>query len=255
MIGGLRVFESCPPREALTLNILIDYDNLRPLQKSRGLLYVVELILASVGGIFLEETRRVRVRVYGGWDEAGRPTTRAQTVSAEIQRDFPICRGLEWSGKRILTTIAAEMAQSLECDPKLALLDTYRPFYRAREVNCKDPVGVGGCAEEPCLMMPVFSYFQTLRCPNSACIIAFDDLFTQPTQKMIDTMILSDLVHLTLKKESKIVIVGSDDDLWPGIRLGLHLGATIAHVHTRAGRTTPKVYVPFQLERYSQFSI
>jgi hypothetical protein len=65
------------------------------------------------------------------------------------------------------------------------------------------------------------------------------DLLSRPEQKMVDTLLVTDLVYLSLTEKSAIAVISNDDDMWPGIRQALLNGSTIIHVHPIPGRATP----------------
>ena len=50
--------------------ILVDYDNIRTLDRNRGLVYVVERVVRTLGVSPLHGEVRARVRLYGGWFQA-----------------------------------------------------------------------------------------------------------------------------------------------------------------------------------------
>lgn len=78
---------------------------------------------------------------------------------------------------------------------------------------------------------------------------------TRPEQKLVDTMLTADLIHVaSLMGTSDLVIVTNDDDLWPGIRMAVHLGATVHHVHPRKRQTTPGFYASTVTKNYFQYS-
>ena len=58
-------------------------------------------------------------------------------------------------------------------------------------------------------------------------------LLSRREQKLVDTMIVADLIHLASRGETPIGLVSSDDDMWPGILSALNIGASVIHVHTR----------------------
>ena len=68
-----------------------------------------------------------------------------------------------------------------------------------------------------------------------------NDVLQKWEQKLVDTMLVSDLIFLATRGERDLVVVSSDDDIWPGIRTALQLGARVTQVHT-GGRETPADY-------------
>lgn len=57
-------------------------------------------------------------------------------------------------------------------------------------------------------------------------------------------MLAADLFYsVQLSAEKRIVVVSSDDDLWPVIRTTLQLGLKVIHIHTEKGYATRPDYV------------
>ena len=66
----------------------------------------------------------------------------------------------------------------------------------------------------------------------------------------MDSMILTDLIHLAGTTSEPIVVVSGDDDLWPGMRFVLLQGkALIQMVPSRAGASTQN-YSHLHTSRY-----
>jgi uncharacterized LabA/DUF88 family protein len=56
-------------------------------------------------------------------------------------------------------------------------------------------------------------------------------------QKLVDTMMVADMIHLASIGEPAIVIVSSDDDMWPGMISTLVAGVRVIHVQTSGLKT------------------
>ena len=87
------------------------------------------------------------------------------------------------------------------------------------------------------------------------CSTALGDLVKRNEQKLVDTLITADLIYLASRHPDVIVIVSSDDDMWPGIRSALALGASVVHIQTQVGRVIPVSYNPAVGSSYQQLSI
>jgi hypothetical protein len=57
-------------------------------------------------------------------------------------------------------------------------------------------------------------------------------LISTTEQKLVDSMLTADLIHLAHSGEQFVAIVSSDDDMWPGIITAVHAGAHVLHVQT-----------------------
>ena len=90
-------------------------------------------------------------------------------------------------------------------------------------------------------MRHVADFLEEQRCPGNGCTVRQNDVLQKWEQKLVDTMLVSDLIFLATRGERDLVVVSSDDDIWPGIRTALQLGARVTQVHT-GGRETPADY-------------
>jgi uncharacterized LabA/DUF88 family protein len=58
------------------------------------------------------------------------------------------------------------------------------------------------------------------------------DLLRKAGQKLVDTMMTADIIHLAANGSTDICVISSDDDLWPGIKSALLLGRRVVHLRT-----------------------
>src|SRR5208282_577710 len=68
------------------------------------------------------------------------------------------------------------------------------------------------------------TFFLVGKCPDSSCARTAEQFLKRSEQKLVDTMIVSDLIHLASTGESAIAVVSSDDDLWPGMLMAMSKG-------------------------------
>jgi uncharacterized LabA/DUF88 family protein len=70
-------------------------------------------------------------------------------------------------------------------------------------------------------------------------------IFVKDEQKLIDTMLVADLVYLATsnRQECRVAVVSSDDDMLPGIRTAVNAGARVFQIHTAANYLTEQSYV------------
>jgi hypothetical protein len=80
-------------------------------------------------------------------------------------------------------------------------------------------------------------------------------LLSRPEQKMIDTLLVTDLTYLSTRKATVIAVVSTDDDMWPGIRQALLNGARVMHIHPVPGRATPTHFLVALPAGYHQASL
>ena len=71
-------------------------------------------------------------------------------------------------------------------------------------------------------------------------------------QKLVDSMLLIDLVHLAQTTTDPLVVVSADDDLWPGIRFVLLHRTRVIHVIPSRGNAVPDTYRSLRTPTYTQ---
>ena len=112
-------------------------------------------------------------------------------------------------------------------------------------LGVRSPKGLGCTrAETDCCLRGLKKLFRDECCPD--CTLTADDLIPERVQqKLVDTMLAADLLHLSAGGgEEPVALVTSDDDLMPPVIQAVHGGATVLHLHTIATRRTPTHYVP-----------
>ncbi len=209
------------------MDVLVDYDNLPFEYRRRDVRWLAERIMESLDPLMLGAQRSIRMRLYGGWYEENRPTRLAESLIREISKDFPALLTIAGKTDRKPTIAAAELAYALEADPRCHLFHTFRmrgspPRLRYRNEHSCDRPG--------CPMAVLRSIAEFRRCPADGCECDLDDVLYKAEQKLVDTMMTADIIELGLRPESTICVVGSDDDLWPGIRVATLRGARVIHV-------------------------
>jgi uncharacterized LabA/DUF88 family protein len=208
---------------------LLDYDNLSHGQRRRGVRFLAETILQASMEAGAPPPARLRVRLYGGWYDQESLTHRAQELSAQIHETFP-CVLAAGSDLRIPTT--AELAYAIEASPRQHLLHTYREKGDVGFVHCRSAIDVG-CSEPECPIGLVKTLLEAGRCPVASCTVERPQILFRAQQKLVDTMLACDLVFLTRLADHTVVVVTSDDDLWPPISMAVLEGGRVVHVHTK----------------------
>lgn len=221
--------------------VLVDYDNIEAVDRSRGLQYLALKILDAIGARNFKDGDRATFRLYGGWHQGTSMSQRAQTLSAEARKEFPTVFALGAGGgvARIRTT--ADLALSMLIDPQTLLLNTYRRRTGVSHLESR-PLPWSGCVHPAtCPVSNLHSFLANTKCPSIACQVQPNEVLERPEQKLVDTMLTADLINLS-SREPQIAVVSSDDDMWPGIKTALVSGTKITHVHPKAGRVTPTIY-------------
>ena len=226
----------------MELNILVDFDNIAQRDRSRGLVYISEKILDRLGCDELLPYKRVKIRFYGGWYEQNNVTNRAQLLQSEIQSNFPRRINIIDNQQGLFHSVIgyAELSYSLVIDPQHHLFSTYRSRGMPSGLYCEHPSSLG-CSNINCPLIYIHDFINNGRCTNQCCNIKPKDMIHRGEQKLVDTMVISDLLYLASQKTSLLCIVSSDDDFWPGIETAVLMGSKVIHVHTK-NRATPIEY-------------
>jgi hypothetical protein len=223
------------------VDILVDFDNVLPQMRREGLLNLASRVVNAIAERKMQFAPQCRVRLYGGWYDGDQLTHQAQDLVTEIGGSFP--EVIPWTTKRSSgkCTAQMELACALEVDPGRPLFHTRRTREFTDQLHC-DKGRVQRCGETDCSLRILVECFEQKKCANDRCRTTPGDVLKKQEQKLVDTMMTADLVHLAKLGRHDLAVVSSDDDLWPGIQTALLYGARVIQVHTRPGRDTPEDY-------------
>jgi uncharacterized LabA/DUF88 family protein len=215
----------------MKIAICIDYDNLSSLQKSAGILDVVQKTLLQASEMFLKSIGACEVRLYGGWYEGDNLSVLSQQLSVNIQSEFPaVLRVPNDRGGVIILRTTAELAVSLLEEPGHQLFNTYRRKGRPSNIRVETPASVG-CSTVTCPLPLAKKLLQKGSCPTQGCVTGGTSLVYRHEQKLVDTMLTCDLMYLANQACDFIFILSADDDFLPPIRTLLLRGAKVIRVH------------------------
>lgn len=227
--------------------IFVDYDNIDRIIVQHGVTHVVNRILSKIDPQEISNNKRVRIRFYGGWYEQNRFTTRAQVLSTSIINSYPNVGVLSDNLTKVI--VQCEMAYSILADPTNHLFNTYRSRGIPSGLKVKHPSSCG-CLNTNCGLISTFDFVSNNICQQCG-VLKPKDLFFRGEQKLIDTMLTSDIIFSSTQNATIIVVVSSDDDFWPGIKTTLVNGKKVIHLHTRS-RMTPPSYTRTTNSNYIQ---
>lgn len=221
--------------------ILVDFDNLPRYLKREGLPNVCARIINAIAQRKKHFTIRTELRLYGGWYEDDNLTDEASRLIIDITGSFPTTirwNSGEQNGQAI---VSVSLACSLVVDPARQLFFTKRIRDFSDHIQ-PNHTRIRACGRPNCPMRIVSDFFKNNRCPNEGCSTTPADVLRKQEQKLVDTMLTADLIHLVKSSNYDIAVVSSDDDLWPGLQTALHYGARVIQVHTASDRQTPNQY-------------
>jgi hypothetical protein len=236
------------------VHILVDYDNVASNQTQKGPRFVADIIqseLLSKHSTLFSGDLRLDFRFYGGWQMRTGRSPRALKLISDIQRDFPAIISNRPTGSRV--TLNATLAESLMALPYQTLPHTYREHSEPPKLLCKT-AGSLGCLDPNCIASKVHALFQNRACPEAGCQRPIDEILSRREQKLVDTMLVADMMHLSWLREPRFAVVSSDDDLWPGMLAAMQLGTNVVHVTTKYS-STASFYLGSVRSRYSTLAL
>jgi len=223
----------------MDITICIDYDNLLPLQKQKGILDIVTISLQKAADR-IPYNCKCDVRLYGGWYEGENLTRLSQDISSSIQNDFPKIIKIIKDDISIEIKTSVELAQSLLAEPGHFLFNTYRRKGKPNNVRVEKKNELG-CSSDTCFIDIAKKFIRTGKCPNSGCIQ--EKLIYRHEQKLVDTMLTCDLMHLAEIENNLIILLSADDDFLPPIRSLLMKGKKTIRIHPKYNERNEKVIV------------
>ncbi|MBO6522371.1 MAG: hypothetical protein JJ971_00970 [Balneolaceae bacterium] len=252
------IFGGTKSKEASSLSelvILIDYDNIKSIFRQRGLVHVVDRIMLNISPSISKVYNRYRLRLYGGWYESNNLSRNAQMLSAEISSNYPDVRKIKKNDKESSSIINVELAFSLESDHKHKLFNTYRKNRTPHGIrSAKRPFNQ--CSNpKSCTLDCIPSFLNKKKCPDHTCQASLNDILIKNEQKLVDTMLTSDIIFLSFRDNDEVCVVTSDDDIWPGINTALFNNTQLIHLHTHSNRKTPAYYIPHGVQNYTQINM
>lgn len=212
---------------------------------------VMEILLAKVDLSARAPINRISSRLYGGWLKGKSLSFKARQLLEQINDYFPLALSTTDHGKVIVVT---ELARSLARDPQHDFTHTFRlrskPEFRVKLFPLRDCV-------EPlnCRIKEVNSFVYNNLCPRANCNVTPEAAFYKAEQKLVDSMIVVDLVHYAIHHQEHIVLVSGDDDMWPGIRYALLQDAMITHVIPKRPRYGKNPYRKLSTQNYTPITL
>jgi uncharacterized LabA/DUF88 family protein len=222
------------------MHVLVDYENLPLKVKNRPITALGEQLFFGIRHLTdsSKKLTRIHLRLYGGWYQEADLTKRAQYLSRQLASDFPVIK------READRTICIEgaLAASLLSEPQFVWLHTYRERGEAgATLYAKEPHAIS-CYASGCPAALFRHFVNTRSCPKGSCDKHLHDVLERREQKLVDSMMICDVLELSRQGADQIVVVTSDDDLWPAIRTAVNAGTKLHQVHTRSRPLLPERY-------------
>ena len=209
---------------------LVDFNNIPPKHQGRGVVQMLQSITKTIKLSDIPEIKGINYRLYGGWYHGNSITKKCQLVQADVGLNFPSIMSL-YRGKKLLR-IRAELGFSLICRPTIHLFNTYRTKSFPYGIKSKNKDTIG-CQIDNCPLDNLHYIIKKKSCPR--CSKNSNEFLSRGEQKLVDTMLSSDLLYLS-KKDESIILVSSDEDFFPVIIQALTLGTRIIHISPNVDR-------------------
>jgi uncharacterized LabA/DUF88 family protein len=144
-----------------------------------------------------------------------------------------------------------ELAHALISEPHFIWLDTYRERTEGGySLFVRKPHEIP-CYAGNCPVNTISHLIDHHECPKDNCERTLQDILGKREQKLVDCMIACDLLEIARQKARQVVVVSSDDDIWPAIRTVVNAGTALYHVHTRSRKLMPQKYTDSLSDRYT----
>jgi hypothetical protein len=239
------------------MHVLVDYDNIPNALRSSGPQYVADRICVALEQTVLAtlvKSPRLDIRFYGGWYLGPNLSNAGQRLSAHVQRAFPFIYRVASAPAPLPVTVSGDLAHALVVLPRRTLDHTFRQRPTSERIACSHPQAAG-CARKPCPMEAMYDFFQSEKCPEAGCSLGIGDLIqSRGEQKLVDTMIVADLIHLSHNGETEVAVVTADDDVWPGVITGMQAGTHVVHIWPKYQQASPR-YLSGVPGRYSPVAL
>ena len=200
--------------ERCQVNILVDYDNLG-VYKPKSINDIVTLTLSRVLRYIGESRIHCLVRLYGGWFTKEGQSNEGKAVLVKLQGNEDIIETqVGKDGQRVVAKVHVEMASSILQKPECDLFFTYRTKARTYDLRVKKQEETE-CKHDSCLLPLLAKFLKTRKCPRDGCSVDEADLVWRNEQKLVDSMIVCDLLYSADVQVDYIVLVSDDDDFVP----------------------------------------
>lgn len=215
--------------------VFADYDNIDRLTRDRGIDHIFQRIVTAVSTLPISPQPRIDVRFYGGWFIGQNLSKAGQAISADIAGVAPKRFVARWTGQPKAMDVLAngQIVRGLAACEQLPIHHTFRRrpfsgrlhFVRPNTQHCQSAMA--------CPLSIVEQFVSNQRCPTRGCTVEQHHVIEKNEQKLVDTMIVADLIYWASRSNHPpLAVLSSDDDMWPGIRTAIAFGHPIIQIHT-----------------------
>lgn len=213
-----------------TCLVLVDYDNAFPPSEPltpEEVALEVELWIRRLSTRYTD-VARIEMRLYGGWYDDADLSRQGSLVVQILSRmpEFPI----RLPGGRILRGEIALASWPLVSARSSPLLGTYRRRSSLPRIRLNKQPYPDNCAKLdstcPAAILRAFTRTNHRACPTEACTTLSSEAFVTHEQKMVDTMLATDLLTASQHSstDSIVVVISGDSDFLPPLLAANSIG-------------------------------
>ena len=184
---------------------LVDIANISFLHRNRGLVHIASRIVEAIGPAIVANNSSIHLRLYGGWFEGRSLSRHAQRLVPEVRGDFPRLVKLTTPIATTTARVSIDLAASLLCDPPTQLTHTYRPRSIPPDLRCATTPFAACAAPAACPITSIASFFSARQCPLLGCAVEPATILNRAEQKLVDAMIIVDLLHAARTQAEPLV--------------------------------------------------
>jgi hypothetical protein len=225
--------------------VLMDADNFYYGHDEERLAAALRADVQTLAGLAarLAPITHLSVRLYGGWLDEGRLTQAGSKALIAMSRSeifplFPLSR----SGSPIRGDL--ELATALLEEPNIRWEHTFSARPGSPQLRLAKTTLPASCTSHPqaCAARALvrFTGGPASRCPVPGCTVTNSEAFETRGQKMVDAMLICDLLYASATGEVACVIVVTDDwDMLPAIVAAARQVARVVWVRRNSQRAQP----------------
>jgi uncharacterized LabA/DUF88 family protein len=200
--------------------VIIDFDNIFKKGIEEYSYLDIEFFLKNILKNAINEIRKLRyieIRLYGGWYRGNILTQRGSILQQYLSlvKVFPVIESNE-----LIIKGNIEIATSLIALPNLLFEDTLREKNGIPRVQIKNECMSEECSNNPTQcpikILSKFTKSKSRSCGLNGCRVIHNEIIKGNEQKMVDTMMACDTLHLTYDhKIDGIFLASNDTDVIP----------------------------------------
>lgn len=191
---------------------IIDYSNIR--KQNKSLKEVAEYIISKRKD---SRTRKLSIRLYGGWYENSQATDDRNNAVAELSDSMPSVMQIE----NEIWIVKTEFADNTAKIRQFATLPIKNTLLRRKSTSPELILNsYDECSNPDCGKLEILKWLKRKRgCTSSACQKKYGEIFSRVEQKQVDTHIAIDFYRYCTESDdlASVWLISNDIDMLPSI--------------------------------------